>query len=254
MHLETFAHGHSPLHRLDPRAKLLAAGVLSVILAVSPVPGVWVTGLVLAICSVFIAQLPLGGVAKRLAAVNVFVAFLWLFLPWRLVWNPAGGGVLGLAWNPGGLFMAWAITIKANAIVLFLMSLLSTSTVNQLFHALAHLKAPNKLVHLFLFFYRYLHVLHQEYHRLLGAMRVRGFTPRTNLHTYRSYANLVGMLLVKSFDRAERVYAAMRCRGFDGTLWLLDHFNWGRRENLFMAICCLAAGGLAAWSLGAAWS
>ncbi len=253
MHLETFAHGHSPLHRLDPRAKLLAAGALSVVLAVSPVPGVWVVGLLTAICCVVLAQLPLLGVGKRLLAVNLFVGFLWLFLPWKVELHPAAGGLFGLSWNPEGLALAGAITIKANAIVLLLMALLSTSPVNQLFHALAHLKAPNKLVHLFLFFYRYLHVLHQEYHRLQGAMKVRGFTPRTNLHTYRSYANLVGMLLVKSFDRAERVYAAMRCRGFDGTLWLLDHFSWGRRESLFSAACALMVAVLTLWSLEAAW-
>jgi cobalt/nickel transport system permease protein len=179
----------------------------------------------------------------------LFVAFLWLVLPWHLELGPEWSW--SLVYDPKGLVLAGAITLKANAIVMILIGLLSTSPVNNLFHALAHLKAPEKLVHLFLFFYRYLHVLHREYHKLTLAMRVRGFKPGNNLHTYRAYANLAGMVLVKSYDRAQRVYQAMLCRGFDGTYWLLDHFHWTRRESSFLILSGLILAGLIALSLGA---
>jgi cobalt/nickel transport system permease protein len=55
-------------------------------------------------------------------------------------------------------------------------------------------------------------------------MKIRGFAPRTNLHTYRSYAYLVGMLFVRAAARAERVHQAMRCRGFDGRFHSLAVF------------------------------
>jgi cobalt/nickel transport system permease protein len=48
------------------------------------------------------------------------------------------------------------------------------------------------------------------------AMRVRGFRPGSNRHTWRSLGYLVGMLLVRSLERAERVRAAMLCRGYTG--------------------------------------
>lgn len=57
-----------------------------------------------------------------------------------------------------------------------------------------------------------------------------------NLHTYRSLGHLVGMLLVRSFDRAERIAAAMKCRGFQGRFYLLDHFTFGRRDALFCGL------------------
>ena len=47
-----------------------------------------------------------------------------------------------------------------------------------------------------------------------------------NGHSYRTFGYLVGMLLVRSFDRSERVLAAMKCRGFRGQYWLLDHFSF----------------------------
>ena len=44
---------------------------------------------------------------------------------------------------------------------------------------------------------------------------------------------LVGMLLVKSFDRADRIVAAMKCRGFRGRFYVLHHFAFARRDLLF---------------------
>ena len=52
--------------------------------------------------------------------------------------------------------------------------------------ALDRLGAPPRLVFLFLFTYRYLHVLTGEWQRLLTAAKLRGFIPRTNMHTYRT--------------------------------------------------------------------
>jgi cobalt/nickel transport system permease protein len=86
------------------------------------------------------------------------------------------------------------------------------------------LRLPDKLCHLLLFTYRYIYVFEQEFRRLVQAMKIRGFRPRTNLHTYRSYAYLAAMLLVRSFDRAERVFQAMLCRGFNGTFYSLRTF------------------------------
>jgi cobalt/nickel transport system permease protein len=75
-------------------------------------------------------------------------------------------------------------------------------------------------------------------------MKIRGFKPRTNLHTYRSYAYLAAMLLVRSFDRAERVFQAMLCRGFNGTFYSLRTFSWERRDRIFLAASLLVLAGL----------
>ena len=48
-------------------------------------------------------------------------------------------------------------------------------------HALERLHCPPKLVFLFLFTARYVHVIAQEWHTLLVAARLRGFRPRTSM-------------------------------------------------------------------------
>ena len=103
---------------------------------------------------------------------------------------------------------------------------------------------------LLFFTFRYFHVMHLEYLKLRWAMRIRGYKSRTDLHTYKSLAYLVGMLLVRSFDRSERVYQAMICRGFQGRFWVLDHFSLKAGDVIFltaMAVLSLCLG-LGQWS------
>jgi cobalt/nickel transport system permease protein len=75
-------------------------------------------------------------------------------------------------------------------------------------------------------------------------MKIRGFQPRTNLHTYRSYAYLAAMLLVHSHDRADRVYQAMLCRGFHGKFYSLRTFSWQPRDRAFGVVSLLVLAAL----------
>jgi cobalt/nickel transport system permease protein len=84
---------------------------------------------------------------------------------------------------------------------------------------------PDKIVSLLLITYRYIFVMKQEFERLSRAAKARGFRPKTNIHTYRTYAYLVGMLLVRAVERAERVHKAMICRGFRGKFYSLHKFS-----------------------------
>ncbi|MCF8034850.1 MAG: cobalt ECF transporter T component CbiQ [Desulfarculaceae bacterium] len=245
------AQGASWLHRLDPRAKLAVALGLSLVVALGQSWPAALTALAVGLAALASARLPWRQVLGRLAAVNFFVVLLWVFLPWRLGWD--NGWQVGL--DPEGLRLALLISLKTNAVFAIILALLGTGRVEHVFHALAHFHAPDKLVNLFLFFYRYLHVLKREQARLAWALKVRGFTPGNNLRTWRTYASLVGVLLVRGYDRAERVYQAMLCRGFSGTLWLLDHFHWSRRDTVFCWCAGLVGLGLAILNLGGAvWS
>jgi len=65
---------------------------------------------------------------------------------------------------------------------------------------------------------------------LTNSLKIRGFKPSTNLFTYKTYAYLVGILIIKSYDRATRVIKAMLCRGFDGTFYTLKHFTFAKKD------------------------
>jgi cobalt/nickel transport system permease protein len=140
--------------------------------------------------------------------------------------------------------MAMQISLKAATILLVLTTLVATSPVADLGHALHTLKVPGPLVLLLLLTYRYTFVIHQEYQRLWLAARVRGFRPGTNLHSYRTYAYLVGMLFVRAAARADRVHQAMRCRGFNGRFHSLRAFrsrpaNWAFSTTMGVCLATL---------------
>ncbi len=154
------------------------------------------------------------------------------------------------AYNHQSLWLAAVIALKANAAVLAVTALIGTMDAVTLGHALAHLYVPQRLAQLLLFMVRYFDVLGREYVRLRAAMRVRCFRPRMNGHSYRTFGYLVGMLLVRSFDRSERVLAAMKCRGFRGHYFMLDHFAFvARRDMPFCAAMLM----LSAVLLGMEW-
>ncbi len=107
-----------------------------------------------------------------------------------------------------------------------MLALLGTLEPARLGHALARLGVPERLAHLLLLTVRQIQLVGDEYARLRQAMRARAFVPRSNRHTWHSFGWLMGMLLVRSLARSRRVLDAMRCRGFDGRLRLLDTLCW----------------------------
>jgi cobalt/nickel transport system permease protein len=234
---ETLAHGTSLLHRLDPRGKLVAALLFALPMALADRFAAIGSGLALALGLVLLAGLPPREVARRLLFVNLFLLFFWLLLPFTYG-QPASTGTFGFGRE--GLLLATRLTLKANGIMLVFTALVATSPVVTLGHALHSLAVPDKLVYLLLFTFRYIHVLDTEYRRLHNSMLIRGFRPRTNVHTYRSYAYLIGMLLVRSSNRAQRVHEAMLCRGFQGRFHSLYRFAFARRDGFFLSFMLLA--------------
>lgn len=235
MHLEEFAEGDSFFHKLDPRAKLLVFFPFVFLVAFSQNIEQVLVGLFISILMSFIAKLNPNRLFSRLIVVNIPIFVLWFFLPFSY----SGKTILEIgrfSVTEEGLKYTILITIKANTIVLSTISLIGTSEIFSLAHAFIHLKVPSKIVHLFFFFYRYISVIHEEYESLKRAMIVRCFKPRTNIHTYRSIANLIGMLLVKSYDRSQRIYKAMLCRGFKGRFFVIDHFRIRKEDIAFVII------------------
>ncbi|MFP4657714.1 MAG: energy-coupling factor transporter transmembrane component T family protein, partial [Desulfonatronovibrionaceae bacterium] len=59
--------------------------------------------------------------------------------------------------------------------------------------------------------------------------------PGTNMRTYKTFAHIVGMILIRSFERAERVQQAMLCRGFSGRFPRSKDYSPGTVDLLFSA-------------------
>ncbi len=146
----------------------------------------------------------------------------------------------GRVWTVGpatlsaaGAETALVLICKAAALVLLALVLLATAPLDATLKAAHALRVPGLLVQLTLLSYRYLFLLADELGRLRIAVRVRGYRNRANLHSYRTIGAVTGSLLVRGWERAERVGQAMRCRGFDGRFRSLSGFRTTAADVLF---------------------
>lgn len=230
---EKLACGSSWVHRLDPRVKIIITFFAAFFIALSADLNVLFYFLVASILLFLSARIKLRAVLKKLLTINFFILIVWIFIPFTFP-----GQTVFTFWSleasKEGLFYALKITLRSNAIMLLIISLLSTSTVSNLIHAMSRLKVPAKLIYLFFFVYRYLHVIKTEFDSLYKAMLLRGFKAKTNLHTYKSYAYLIAVLLIKSYERSQKIYEAMLCRGFKGSFAIFDEFQLKQNDFIFI--------------------
>ncbi|WP_456455025.1 energy-coupling factor transporter transmembrane component T family protein [Thermovibrio sp.] len=134
----------------------------------------------------------------------------------------------------GSKEVALLVFLRSNEILLLSVSLLSSSSVFEILHALHHLKVPNSLLQVAFLSYRYLNELSRKFELTLKSAKCRGFTPSTGKITYMTYAHLVANLLAYSSFKSERVYKAMLCRGFNGYFPVFRHFKATYFDYLFL--------------------
>ncbi len=247
---EIFAAGDSLIHRLDPRVRILAALTYSIPLALISRPIPMLLSLAFSIVMTVLARLNVTALFKRLVIVNSIILLFWIAVPFTFKGEQIFE-IGPLVATREGFIYAAAVTLKSNAILLAFLALVATMPVATAGHAMQGLGFPVKVVTLLLLTYRYVFVIEEEYNRLLRALKARGFKARTNLHTYRTYAYLIGMLFVRSWDRAERVHQAMKCRGFEGKFYCLNQYRVSL-EDIFFSVAMavgVCAIGVSEWMI-----
>ncbi|MFV0358778.1 cobalt ECF transporter T component CbiQ [Tropicimonas sp.] len=233
--------GH--LTQIDPRLRIVAATVFAVTVVACRSLPVLLAALAVAMGLLLVSRLPVRQTLRRMAAMDGFIVFMLLILPFSVPGDPLFT-LWGFTASRQGLDQAIRIALTANAVILALMALVGTMEPVTLGHALFRLRVPEALVHLMMFTIRYIDVLRGEYLRLRQAMKARAFRPRTDRHSYRSFGYLLGMMLVRSMERSERILAAMKCRGFTGRLPLIDDLRLTGADAAFAAGFTLLLAGL----------
>ena len=211
--LDSHAHLDSPLHRWEPRAKLIGLLALIFTFALVREPALLPALPPLALALLLLSRLPLRFALRRLRYPGIFILFLLLFLPLF-----AGESVLWslgpLAVREEGIYEALGIAARFVSIVTVALVLFGTTPVLVTLKALRALGVPALLADMALFTYRYLYELGDDFSRMRTATRLRGFRPtRPGREELGALAALSGSLLVRSYERSERVYSAMNLRG-----------------------------------------
>ncbi|WP_456324739.1 energy-coupling factor transporter transmembrane component T family protein [Desulfonauticus submarinus] len=222
-------------NKIDPRIKIIWAVIFSFYIAAQKDIFTLCLSLFFALISIGLAGLSIKDTLKKLKPVNAFVLFFWLILPFTIY----GPTFIQIGWfkiSKPAFSLCLMLSIKANTLMLLFFSFILSLSVSTLGYALQELKVSGKLVYLFLFAYRYLFLLKEEKDKLFRSLKVKGFKPKTNLFTYKTYAYLVGLIILRAYDKGDRVHKALVLRGFKGKFYSLYPYKLGLKDIYFSFI------------------
>ena len=210
--LEDLARKETSIHKIHPLMKLLTTVVyLIVTVSFSRYEIIGLLPLLFYPVIVFtFAELPLAPILKRMLLVEPLIIGIGILNPFfdqqTII---IGGLVLSRGW-----ITFLSIFIKCGLTVTAAILLLATTGMDKLAAALRMLKVPKLFVLQLLLTYRYISVLMEEVARTLRAYSLRA-PEQKGVH--RSvWGSLAGQLILRTFERAQRVYQAMCLRGFTG--------------------------------------
>ncbi|MBU4479413.1 MAG: cobalt ECF transporter T component CbiQ [Candidatus Omnitrophica bacterium] len=232
-YMDTLAEGESSLHRLDPRAKLITTAAF--IIAVISFDKYTLSGLtpffIYPAVLIAVSGLPAGYILKKVLLVSPFAVVVGIFNPLmdRSVLLHIGSLDISGGWiSFFSILGRFVLTVTAALI------LIALTGFNAVCRALTKLGIPKPFVVQLLFFYRYIFVLSDEAERMVRARSLRAF--QSSGMRFPLFISFVGQLLLRTLDRAQRIYLAMCCRGFDGQIRMIKSMSIRHRDIVFVSV------------------
>lgn len=206
-------------HRLPSGWKLgltIAAIIVASLIPFEHWPALGIL-LVLVLSGLVFADASVSYLARRLALFLPLLCVFGLSVPLTQVNSTA-------AWE-------WTIAMTLRCTVSFLAGLwlVHVLPLPELLATLLRWKCPTLLVAMLAFMYRYIFILWDELARLRHARNARDFGRSTLGMRWKGNAHLIGLLLLRAMERAERSHRAMLARGWDGSFRFLDEDPRGSR-------------------------
>lgn len=229
-YMDTLAGQDTPVHRLDPRAKLLTT-VVFIVAVVSFDKyeiSAFIPFFIYPTILIAVGNLSPAYILKKVLVVLPFAFLIGIFNPVLDRGILIKIGSLGIS---GGWVSFLSIMIRFFLTVSAALILIAVTGFNAVCMALEKMGTPRIFAVQLLFLYRYLFVLVDEGARMVRARSLRTFNGQNM--GIKVYGYLLGHLLLRTLDRAQRIHLAMFCRGFDGEIRLMRPLRIGKPEIIF---------------------
>lgn len=247
--LDEYAYLDSPIHRWELRSKLIVLVALifafSFVRDLRLVPVMGIITIVLYATS----RLPISFLVSRLRYPGVFLLALAIILPLSGRTVLLESGLLTI-YEEGALTLL-LVASRFVCILTVSLVLFGTAPFADTIKAMRSLGLPAILADMMMLSFRYIFEIGDQLTRMERAMRLRGFRgSRFSWRNLRVLAALAGSILVRSYEQSDRVYTAMRLRGYgnqssqerviDSTGQVLSlediHFSYSHRPSLLGGI------------------
>ncbi len=233
-HLDPYIEVHSCIHAADARLKLSALLIFMLSTALLPA-GAWAAYILLAavlFSSMLLSQIPFGLLLRRSFVLEL--PLVLVVLP--LLFKPGGSELLhlqaagqSLVMTSDGLLRFSSILLKMGLSIQAAVLLSAVTRFEDVLVGLSGLGYPKLLNAILALMWRYMFILAAEARRMLAARTARSGRPAYAgskgggfFWGVRVTGGMAGTLLLRSLERAERVYQAMKARGYDGEVRALE--------------------------------
>jgi len=234
--LEQLSGGTTRVHRIHPTVKLLAAAVF-IITVVSfdrfsfarLVPYVFFPTLLMAF-----SETPYGMLLKRFLIAIPFCLFAGIA---NVVFDRAAAFAINGVIISYGVVSLFTILLRVYLCVMAILVLVAVTPFQDIVLSMRRLHVPHFFIIVFEMTYRYIGVLFEEAHSMYIAYTMR--SPASKGIRMRDMGSFTGQLLIRSVDRADRVYTAMKCRGYALQTIPGNARKLKAGDVIFLAVTCI---------------
>lgn len=236
--LEQASGGDSPIHRLHPAVKI-AATLFYIILVVSfgrYELSALAPFVLYPVAASSFAGVPCSMIFKRTLTALPFCLFAGVS---NVFFDVSAAFTVGAVTVSAGWLSLAAIVFRTLLCVSAVLVLVAVTPFTELTRELRAMRLPSVFISLFEMTYRYVGALAAEAFSMYTAYSLRGKNKRGI--EMKDMGSFAGQLLIRSFDRAERVYQAMRCRGYPAAAGGMQARPLSVRDLLFLVAVCASS-------------
>jgi cobalt/nickel transport system permease protein len=223
------------VHRLDPRSKIIVT-IFFIFVTVS-FSKYELSGLlpliIYPVASMSLGRIPLKSIGLKILAVSPFAIAIGIanpFIDRQIIMNIGSIGISGGAVSFISIILKFVLTVGTA------LTLVATTGFETMCAGLIRFKIPRVFAVQLLFMYRYIFVLFDEALRMLRAHSLRSFRAYPDI---RILGSLIGQLLLRSLNRAERIHNAMISRGFDGEIRIMKTMKMRPVDYSYIILWCM---------------
>ena len=223
MKLDDLTALNSPIHRWEPKTKLI--GFLILIFTISFIDRLVLLPATIIVTAILFAlsKIPFKYLLNRMRLPAFFLAVVGIML----IFFSEGVSIFELGpirITKEGFEAFLIISVRFFSIIVLVIVLFGTTQFAKLIKVLRSFGISTILVDMTMFTYRYLFEIVDQLENMQIAMKLRGFNKR-NLKSIPKYVSLIGTIFIRSYEQSERVYNAMITRGYGEAAYFHNDFE-----------------------------
>lgn len=236
--LEQLSNKDTVIHKIHPLIKIIVSIVYIVCLLMKGRYNLFGLApfMFYPIIIMTLAEIPYKAIIKRTFVALPFVIFAGIS---NIIFDKENLVLFSGVVVTAGVLSFLVLIVRTIFSVTAILILVATTKFTDLTRQLSIIHIPMIIVNLIEMIYRYIGVLLEEASTMLTAYRLRN--PKYKYPHIKHMGTFVGHLFLRSIDRAERIYNAMKCRGYGSKKIEYENSKTSKKDIFYLIFGTLSS-------------